>query len=52
MNAISVEQFRELEHKILMGQYRKLLDKGLHPKSSIRFIRVSNDELLSKIHTN
>ena len=52
MNAISVEQFRELEQKILMEHYRRLLDKGLHPESSVRFIRVNNEELLSKMNTN
>lgn len=51
MNTISAEQFREIERKTLMKQYRWLLDMGLHPESSVRFIRVNNDELLRLLNT-
>ena len=38
MDAISKEYFKELERKTLLLAYQRLLDKGVHPESVIRFV--------------
>ena len=48
MNAISKDQFRQMEHNAMLQIYQKLLDKGLHPESSVRFVPVSENELVCK----
>lgn len=38
MNAISKEYFKELERRTMLTALRRLLDKGVHPESTIRIV--------------
>ena len=38
MNAFSKEYFKELERRTLLLAYQRLLEKGVHPESVVRFI--------------
>ena len=38
VDAISKEYFKELERKTLLLAYQRLLDKGVHPESVVRFV--------------
>lgn len=38
MNAFSKEYFKELECRTLLLAYQRLLEKGVHPESTIRFV--------------
>lgn len=38
MNAFSKEYFKELERRTVLAALRHLLDKGVHPESTIRIV--------------